>query len=358
MESLAHIEVGQTKFDPLGPVVRSAEVASGRTVQFIDEGQPPGVPLIFLGGAGTTVRAFRLMEFARSFREQLGVRIISVERNGLGQTPFNPTVGFKEYADDVWSLLDHLSIGRASIAAISGGGPYAAHLAAAHPERVRSLHLACAYAESIGAEGIDFEPRQVAADPVSWWTFPAGSSVHKIPGFVDSAIEEATRGVFAQGRDAAPEGLQQAFELYARTPLPDLRRVDSPVFMYWGSEDALVPEQHIERWQRSLDANRPGREVVERMYSGEGHDVQYRHWDQILTDVVYLGSMVLVSVSGRTYLVDARKERSLVDSGGHLGIAAWQADVQASAHRPRPLTPDRIHFQDRPWAPGDSIPRK
>lgn len=327
MEPLADIEVGLTGFDPLGPVVRSGEVASGRTVQFIDEGQPTGVPLIFLGGAGTSVRAFRLMEFARSFREQLGVRIISVERNGLGQTPFNPTVGFKEYADDVWSLLDHLRIGRASIVAVSGGGPYAAHLAAAHPERVRSLHLACAYAESIGAEGIDFEARQVAADPVSWWTFPPGSSIHKIPGFVDSAIEEATRGVFAQGRNMSPEGLRQAFELYARTPLPSLRSVDAPVFMYWGSEDTLVPEKHIERWQRSLDARNHRLEVVERIYSGEGHDVQYRHWDQILTDVVYLGSMVLVSVSGRTYLVDARKERSLLDSGGHLGLATWQADV-------------------------------
>lgn len=327
MCSLAHIEVGQDGFDSLGPVVRSSQVASGRTVHFIDEGQPAGVPLVFLGGAGTSVRAFRLMEFARSFREQLAVRIISVERNGLGQTPFNPAVGFKEYANDVWSLLDRLNISRASIVAISGGGPYAAHLAAAEPERVRSLHLACAYAESIGAEGLDFEPQQVAADPVSWWTFPAGSSMHKIPGFVDSAIEEATRGVFAQGRDTAPDGLRQAFELYARTPLPDLRSVDSPVFMYWGSEDTLVPEKQIERWQRSLDAKNHSREVVERIYSGEGHDVQYRHWDQILTDVVYLGSMVLVSVAGKTYLVDARKEKSLLDSGGHLGLAAWQANV-------------------------------
>lgn len=327
MESLAHIDVGQTGFDSLGPVVRSAEVDSGRTVQFIDEGRSAGLPLIFLGGAGATVRAFRLMEFARTFREQLGIRIISVERNGLGQTPFNPVVGFKEYADDVWSLLDHLGIGRASIVAISGGGPYAAHLAAAYPGRVRSLHLACAYAESIGAEGIDFELSQVAADPVSWWTFAAGSSVHKIPGFVDSVIEEATRGVFAKGRDAAPEGLRQAFELYARTPLPDLGSVDAPVFMYWGSEDTLVPDKHIERWQRSLDADRHGHDVMERIYSGEGHDVQYRHWDQILTDVVYLGSMILVSVGGKTFIVDARKERSLLDSGGHLGLAAWQADV-------------------------------
>jgi pimeloyl-ACP methyl ester carboxylesterase len=326
-EPLAQIEVGRTWFDSLGPVVRSCEVGSGRRVQFIDEGQANGMPLVFMGGAGTTVRAFRLMEFARSFREQLGIRIISVERNGLGQTPFNPTVGFKEYAEDVWSLLDHLNVGRASVVAISGGGPYAAHLSAVYPERVRSLHLACAYAESVGEEGLDFDPTQVAADPVSWWAFRGSSAVHKIPGFADSVIEEATRGVFARGRDTPPEGLKQAFELYARAPLPDLGGLDAPVFVYWGSEDTLVPEEHIERWQRSLHADRRGREVVKRIYSGEGHDIQYRHWDQILTDVVYLGAMVLVSVGGKTVLVDAREERSILDSGGHLGLAAWQADA-------------------------------
>lgn len=311
-------------FDPLGPTVRSAEVASGRRVQFIDEGRPAGLPLIFLGGAGTTVRAFRLMEFARSFREQLGIRVVSVERNGIGQTGFDPVVGLKEYAEDVWSLLDQLGIGRASIVAISGGGPYAAHLAAAYPQRVRSLHLACAYAESIGTDGLDFDLVQVAGDPVSWWTFPPGSAVHRIPGFVDSAIEEATRAVFAQGREVPPDGLRQAFELYARAPLPDLGNLEAPVFMYWGSEDTLVPENHIGRWQRALGADGHGREAVVRMYSGEGHDVQYRHWDQILTDVAYLGTMVLFSAGGKSFLADAGEERSLLGSGARLGLAAWQ----------------------------------
>lgn len=325
VEATTNIEVGQAGFDPLGPAVRSAEVPSGRRMHFIDEGPRAGLPLIFLGGAGTTVRAFRLMEFARTFREQLGIRVVSVERNGLGQTGFDPAVGSKEYAEDVWSLLNQLGIGPASVVAVSGGGPYAAHLAAACPERVRSLHLACAYSESVGTEGLDFDPMQVAANPVSWWTFPPGSAVHGIPGFVDSAMEEATRAMFARGRDVPPEGLRQAFELYARAPLPDLGRVEAPVFMYWGSEDTLVPENHIGRWQRALDTGGHGREAVVRIYSGEGHDVQYRHWDQILTDVTYLGSMVLISADGKTFLADARKEKSLLDSGARLGLAAWQA---------------------------------
>ncbi|MFF1831422.1 alpha/beta fold hydrolase [Paenarthrobacter sp. NPDC058040] len=310
-------------FEPLGPTVHSHVVGSKRTIHFIDEGPRSGIPLVFFGGAGTTVRAFRLMEFARPLRQHLGIRAVSIERNGLGQTGFDPDVGVTEHAEDVWSLLDHLGVRETSVVAVSGGGPYAAQLAAAHPERVRSMHLACAYSEPIPGARLDFDPMQVAADPVAWWTFNPESPVHGVPGFVDSAIEEATRALFARGRDVEPEGLRQAFELYARTPLPNLGRVKGPAFIYWGSEDTLVPEQHIDRWKRSLHSEGRELKTTVRMYGGEGHDVQYRHWDQILTDVAFLGTKVLVTAHGETVLADAQLEESLIASGSRLGLAAW-----------------------------------
>ncbi|WP_427017047.1 alpha/beta fold hydrolase [Pseudarthrobacter sp. P1] len=327
MDVLTHetisLEVRQTGFDRLGPVVRSAVVGSGRRVHYIDEGSAEGTPLLFFGGAGTTVRAFGLMEFARSFREQLGIRVLSVERNGLGQTPFDPAVGFAEHAADVWSLLDSLGIGQVSIIAISGGGPYAARVAAAQPGRVRSLHLACAYSEPVADVGARFDAEQVAADPVAWWQFPAASPVHRIPGFDDAVVEEATRGVFARGRDVAPQGLAQAFELYSRTPLPDLSAATCPVFLYWGSEDALVPVVHMQRWRRALAAATRGRAVVERVYPGEGHDVQYRHWDQILADVAHLGQRIVLTHQGRATLQTPEDAALLLAAGATPGLAAW-----------------------------------
>ena len=323
LEQGSDVDLPQMAFEPLGPTVKTIQVASMRSVQFIDEGPPSGIPLIFLGGAGTTVRSFRLMEFARPLRAYLGIRVVSVERNGLGQTTFDPGVGVMEYAEDVWSLLDQLGIFEASIVAISGGGPYAAQLAAAHPERVRSVHLACAYAEPIPGEPLDFDPGRVAADPVAWWRFNPDSPVHRIPGFVDSAIEEATRSMFARGRDVEPGGLRHAFELYAETSLPDLGDIRGPVFMYWGSEDTLVSDKHIERWQKSLRRRGREPETTVRMYRGEGHDVQYRHWDQIMTDVAYFGTRILMSANGKTILADRRQENSLLASGARLGLAAW-----------------------------------
>ena len=310
--------LAQTGFDSLGPHVRTMRVASGRTVNYIDEGQPGWQPLVFLGGAGTTVRAFGLLEFARTLREELGVRVISVERNGLGGTAFDPAVGFVEYADDVWSVLDALGITEASVVAISGGGPYSAWLAAAQPRRIRSLHLACVFSDKLAGASASFEVGQIAANPVGWWTFSPESSVHRIPGFADSVIEEAVRGVFARGRDTPPDGLRHAFELYRSVTLPNLATVRAPSFLYWGSGDTLVPAEHRHRWRSQLP-----NVALERVYDGEGHDIQYRHWDQILADVAYLGEREVITADGETLLVAPDRAAELRATGATDGMAAW-----------------------------------
>jgi len=319
------IAVAQDGFDTLGPTVRTAQVESGRTVHYIAEDEClDGPTLLFFGGAGSTVRAFGLLEFARTLRQHLHIGVVCVERNGLGQTPFNPVVGPNEYAADVWSLLVQLGIDAVSLVAISGGGPYAARVASMRPERIRSLHLACAWSEapqnphSERSAVSTADMAAIAADPVKWWTFPANSSVHRIPGFDDSVIEEATRGIFATGRDTPPEGLLHAYEIYQSEPLPDLSTVRAPAFLYRGSADDVVPVSHLERWSAALP-----HVVARRIYPDEGHDVQYRHWDQILSDVAFLGERILVCQHGRSVLVEPARAEQLIADGATLGMCAW-----------------------------------
>lgn len=311
-----------TDFDPLGPAVHRATLTSGRTVRFIDEGQRNWVPLLWLGGAGTSVRAFRMLEFARSFREELGVRVLSVERNGLGETPFDPALGPEEYAADVWELLDAVGVDAVSVMAISGGGPYAAHVVAREPGRVRSLHLACAYSDRLAGAPLP-SLDAVAADPEAWWRYPPSSAVHRIPGFVESVAEEAALSRFARTGDPAPPGLAHALAFYAEALLPDLGGLNAPSFLFWGDADEVVPPAHLERWKGVLP-----QVAAVRVYPGEGHDVQYRHWDQVLADVAYLGARVVVSRSGKTLLVDPARAHELVAAGGTLGLAGWGATAR------------------------------
>lgn len=308
----------QVAFDPLGPTVRQCSLPGGRTARYVDEGDDTWPAFLFLGGAGTTVRALGLLEFARTLREELGLRAVSVERNGLGQSPYDPRIGPAQHARDVWQVMDRLGIEEVAVVAISGGGPYAAAVMAAEPSRIRSVHLACAYADASTGERLGVDADTVAADPVAWWAMDPASPVHRIPGFTDSTVEEATRAFFARGRDVAPHGLRQALAVYDSEPLPDLSAVTAPAFLYWGERDRVVGHGHRRRWSRALPDVRE-----ERVYPEEGHDVQYRHWDQILCDVACLGDRVVLSDGRRTWLVPADSAHDLVGCGWTLGLNVW-----------------------------------
>ena len=143
-------------FDSLGPTVQS--VARGdRTLHFIDDGE--GMPVLFLGGLGTSVRAIRLLDFLESFRADLGLRFISVERNGLGQTAFDPRLTIADYVVDAEFVLDHLGVDRVAVFAISGGGIYAGHLVPALADRLTSIHMA------VSAPNLSSSDRCLADNP-------------------------------------------------------------------------------------------------------------------------------------------------------------------------------------------------
>jgi non-heme chloroperoxidase len=225
--------------------------AHGRMVQYIDEGAREWRPVVFFGGLGTDVHAFYATEFARETRERLRLRVISVERNGFGMTPFDPALGYAEAVEDVLSVLESLAVRRFAVVAISGGAPFAAALAASVPHRVLSLHLAAAVAgplvASCGTASVLYaQPSLLAGDPA----------------------------------------LAHEWRLLCEEPLADLSGLYAPAYLYFGLEDDVVPPTaHVAAWREALP-----RIAALRAYPGEGHDVQYRHWEQILLDVAGLGA--------------------------------------------------------------------
>jgi non-heme chloroperoxidase len=250
---------------------------------YLDTEETGWHPVVFFGGLGTSAGAFGLTEFARGERLQRRLRFVSVERNGFGQTPFMPGLGFREAVDDVLAVLRALRIERVSVVAISGGGPYAARLLERVPERIVSVHLAAA---SAGGElllaGAAWERlgsvEAIAADPEGFWDYPPDSPVQAIPGFVPACRQEGRRALGDPMRAAA--ALRQEIELLSADPLPDLSGLSAPVYMYWGARDELVGIEHARAWQAAL-----GSGGSLRVYEDCGHDVQYLHWREILTDI-------------------------------------------------------------------------
>jgi non-heme chloroperoxidase len=318
----------QDSFDALKPLdaTHTLVLANGRAARYIDVGAPEWRPLVFVGGLGTSVGAFQLTEFARTTRERLRLRVIGVERNGFGETPFDPSLGYAEAAEDVQAVLAARGVERFAVAAFSGGGPLAAALAARAPERLISLHLAAAAAgASQGLPGPAAPPfAELAEAPGASWQFPADSPVHGIPGFAAAAAAEGARALPPGGPGA--DALAHEWGLLRSEPLPDLSAVRAPAYLYWGTNDELVPLGHAQTWRRALP-----NVVALRVYSGEAHDVQYRHWDQILVDAAGLGG-TLICREGRTRLAPDDAAREL-PRGATLGLCAWRHAHPTSSRR-------------------------
>ena len=263
--------------------IRVLDMGVPGSVRYLDTGERGWHPVVFFGGLGTSAGAFSLTEFARPLRETLGLRFVSVERNGFGDTPFTPGLGFEQAVDDVLKVLDVLRVERFSVVAISGGGPYAGRLAARVPELVASLHLAAAtpggeLLRSGAATAILADLEGIVADPEGFWEYPPESPVRLIPGFVEASRQEGRRAL-GNPRWAA-SALAHELALLGSWELPDLREVVTPSFLYWGAHDELVPLEQARVWQTVL-----GADVTLRVHADSGHDVQYLHWREMLADI-------------------------------------------------------------------------
>jgi pimeloyl-ACP methyl ester carboxylesterase len=320
----------QNTFDPLGPDVRAAKLPSGRTAHYTDSGPRDGVPVLYIGGTGTSARAVHMTDFFRTTRADLGLRLISVERNGFGDTAYDPALGKADFARDALDVLDRLGVEKFRIVAISGGGPYAAELAARAPGRVSALHLAAAlppYGEkpaycAMSDDALAAALKDSITDPRKWWAFPDDSPVKSIPGFADTAYEDGARTYNQRGQQADPAPQVHEQRLYCERPGPDLSKLTAPVYLYGGDKDTTVPPATLATWRQQFPADR----VTVRTYADSAHDVQYRHWDQILVDLAGHGDRTVVCRGSHTRVLPADEAARLVaKKRATLGSCAWNS---------------------------------
>ena len=309
-------------FDSLGPTVQSLS-NNNKTIYYIDDGKDTDTPVVFIGGLGTSVRAIRLLDFLRSYREELGLRFISIERNGFGQTPFNPDFNMNTYIQDVIAILNHLDIEKFSLFGISGGGPYASKIASIIPERIESMHMA-ATLPVLGTKDrcskgkINNIYKDIIKYPMKYFAFSSNSPVHQVDGFQDTAYDEAARTFFLNGQMANIDPLDHELTLFCNEGIINTESFVGSVYVYAGKADPLIGEGDIENWEKFY----PNADVIKRIYPGEGHDIQYRHLDQILIDIKYKKNELLICENEKNVLLNSDQLDHSEEY--QLGLCIWQ----------------------------------
>jgi pimeloyl-ACP methyl ester carboxylesterase len=112
----------------------------GRRLGFCDLGDPDGFPLFYFHGFPSS-RLEALAGDALSTKHH--VRLIAIDRPGIGLSDLKPQRKLLDWPDDVQELADTLKINQFSVLGISGGGPYLMACAYKIPERIIHCGSVC-----------------------------------------------------------------------------------------------------------------------------------------------------------------------------------------------------------------------
>jgi pimeloyl-ACP methyl ester carboxylesterase len=259
-----------------------ARLPDGRQLGYAEYGDPKGKPVIYSHGWPSSRYQARLIHELAAER---GLRVIAMDRPGVGLSDPLPGRGFAAWPQDVAHLADSLGIGRFRLLGMSGGGPYTLATAAALPDRVIAAAVMCG-APPIGdpADRTDLH-----------WTYRTLIALKQLRRATTPAVIALSRGMIRRGIDHAPmtwllrtippsdrAAIVDAacWESVTRSYLEAVRRGAGPVLtegeLYlepwdFSPEDIRVP---VAFWHGLADKNLPcdvAKKLAARIPGAEGH---------------------------------------------------------------------------------------
>lgn len=130
---MASLEESEQNVHPAG-----ITLDDGRRLAFRIYGDPVGYPLLALHGTPGSSSKFECLH--RAACDQ-GIRIVAVDRWGYGGSDAHAAPTLAGFAADISTFADRLGLGRFAVIGVSGGGPYAAAIAAQLRGRITALAL-------------------------------------------------------------------------------------------------------------------------------------------------------------------------------------------------------------------------
>jgi 3-oxoadipate enol-lactonase len=235
----------------------------GIELAYTDAGSGPAV--VFLHGFPFD----RSMWSGQVERLSASFRVIAPDLRGHGETTVTsgPST-MEEMAEDVVALLDELNVPRAVVCGLSMGGYVALALYRAHPSRVRALVLADTRSQADTEESRRTRvenARRALAEGVG----PIVDSM--LPKLLSQRTREGEPETVARVRQMMlglkPEGAAAALRGMAlrRDQTDLLPKMDVPVLVLVGSEDAVTPPSDAEAMHALIEGSRL--QVIE----GAGH---------------------------------------------------------------------------------------
>jgi pimeloyl-ACP methyl ester carboxylesterase len=269
----------------------------GRTVGWTEWGPADGEPVLFCSGAGTS----STLGFGGDVVDDLDVRLICVDRAGLGRSSPDPRKSLASHARDVGAVIAARGLGTPPCVAVSQGAPFGVAIAGAglvralaivagqdelaHP-RMRPLVVpdVLRLIDTIAADRDAFEADFAAkVDADGLWQLviamsaPRDRALYEEPAFA-AAYRRALREGFAQGPAGYVRDLTLALSPWSTPP----EQIDVPAHLWYGALD--TSPVHSPDHGATLATRIP--RAVRRLLPEEGGSLLWTRARDILADLL------------------------------------------------------------------------
>jgi pimeloyl-ACP methyl ester carboxylesterase len=130
----------------------SVAVRGRRRLSFAEFGVPGGRAIVWMHGTPGARRQIPIE--ARLFAEEHDIRIIGIDRPGIGSSTPHLYPDILDWTRDLTALCDVLAIDKLHVIGLSGGGPYALAAGVALPDRVHGVGVLGGVAPTKGPDAI------------------------------------------------------------------------------------------------------------------------------------------------------------------------------------------------------------
>ncbi len=276
----------------------------GRHLAYTEYGDPGGKPVIYCHGLPSSRLEAGLADRVAG---ELAIRLIAIDRPGVGGSSFQHNRRLLDWPNDVTALADMLGIQQFDMLGVSGGAPYAVACAWKFPDRLKAVGIVA------GLGPPDMSESWIGMPAFARFILAAAQHVPRvlhvslygmIPGIKLSLyvmyryfawtlstadqqtlgqkdVENTLRHTFDMATRNGARGVLQELVVAGQSWGFNPAEIDVPVFLWHGEADRMVPS----RFGHFLDQTIPG--CRSWFMENEGHySLPVNHMEEILTTLV------------------------------------------------------------------------
>jgi pimeloyl-ACP methyl ester carboxylesterase len=282
-------------------VSKSVELPDGLRLAYAEQGDPSGIPMLFLHGVTDSWRSFErvLPQLPES------IHAFALTQRGHGDAD-RPAAGYRtrDFAADVAAFADAVGLASAVVVGHSMGSTHAQRFAIDHPERTQGLVLVGSFATYRGNPGlVEFWQSAVSLltdpiDPGFVREFQDSTLAQTVPqAFLDTVVRESLK-VPARVWRAAFEGF------FEDDFAGELSKIRAATLLVWGDRDALCPRRDQDALLTKIAGSRL------EVYEGAGHGLHWEQPERFAADIVAFA-----------------RSASCSERGAHRGVGSSEAGL-------------------------------